>query len=51
MMPGFVVLQIAMAQIEGIEQYYTGKSSENESAKFFIAGMKRIYPWLTALMA
>ena len=31
---GFVVLQIAMAQIEGIEQYCVGKPSEKKSRKF-----------------
>jgi hypothetical protein len=39
---GFVVLQIAMAQIEGIEQYYSGILSEGGSKDFFIRGMKRM---------
>ncbi len=50
---GFVVLQIAIAQIEGIEQYRRGVSSHNRSKDFFCDGMKRIFsltatddPWL-----
>ena len=40
---GFVVLQIATAQIEGIEQYRRGKSSRNRSQGFFCDGLKRIF--------
>jgi hypothetical protein len=40
---GFVVLQIAVAQIEGIEQYRRGESSDNKSKYFFSAGLKRIF--------
>ena len=45
---GFVVLQIAVSQIEGMEQHVRGESSEGERGKsrskeFFTAAMKRIF--------
>ena len=40
---GFVVLMIAIAYIEGIEQYRRGKSSRRKSEKFFKEGIKRIF--------
>src|SRR6266446_5207747 len=40
---GFVVLQIALAQIEGIEQYRSGASSEGQSNKFLRSGLTRIF--------
>lgn len=40
---GFVVLQVALAQVEAIEQYRSGQSSENGSKKFFSAGLRRIF--------
>jgi hypothetical protein len=40
---GFFVLQIALAQIEGIEQYRRGQSSENQSGHFVREGLKRIF--------
>lgn len=39
----FVVLQVALAQIEGIEQYRSGESSKRRSREFFRAGIKRIF--------
>ena len=39
---GFVVLQIAMSQIEGIQQYWEGKSSKDGPGKCFRRGAKRI---------
>jgi hypothetical protein len=44
----FVVLQIAVAQIEGIEQYQRGESSENKSKEFFSEGLKKIFDLTTA---
>ena len=53
---GFVILQIVISQIEGIEQYCSGESSRGKSLDFFKKGMKRIYkltdmddPWLGTL--
>ena len=40
---GFVVLQIAISQIEGMEQYFRGKSSDRKSKSFFASAMKRIF--------
>ena len=40
---GFVVLQVAVSQIEGMEQYFRGESSESKARRFFIAAMKRIF--------
>jgi hypothetical protein len=40
---GFVVLQVALAQIEGIEQYRRGESSYNDPRGFFLDGLKRIF--------
>jgi hypothetical protein len=49
----FVVLQVALAQVEGIEQYHRGESSEGQSSDFFRSGLKKIFsltdaddPWL-----
>lgn len=49
----FVVLQVALAQIEGVEQYRSGKSSKGKEGQFFRSGIKRIFsltnsddPWL-----
>lgn len=39
----FVVLMIAVAYIEGSEQYRRGKSSEGKSQKFFRYGVQRIF--------
>lgn len=39
----FVVLMIAVAYIEGIEQYRRGESSERQSKKFFRYGIRRIF--------
>lgn len=39
----FVVLQVAVAQIEGIEQYRCGKSSYKKSENFFREGLKKIF--------
>ena len=43
----FVVLQIAVAQIEGIEQFRCGKSSFKKSEGFFRKGLKRVFSSLT----
>jgi hypothetical protein len=40
---GFIVLQIAISQIEGMEQFRQGKSSKNDSENMFIDGIKRIF--------
>lgn len=40
---GFVILSIAIAYIEGNQQFRDGKSSHNQSKKFFIKGMRRIF--------
>lgn len=40
---GFAVLQVALAQVEGIEQYRRGKSSKNKSEEFFRDGLKQIF--------
>jgi hypothetical protein len=40
---GFVGLMICLAYIEGVEQYRNGKSSNGQSKKFFVAGLKRIF--------
>src|SRR3990170_2990231 len=40
---GFVVLQVALAQIECIEQYRRGVSSEKQSGEFFCSGIKRVF--------
>lgn len=40
---GFVVLQVTLAQIEGIEQYRRGESSDRKSGRFFRDGLKRIF--------
>ena len=40
---GFVVLQIAISQIEEMEQCRLGKLSKKESGVLFCAGMKRIF--------
>jgi len=39
----FVVLQVALAQIEGIEQYRRGLSSKGKESQFFCWGIKRIF--------
>ena len=50
---GFVVLQVALAQIEGIEQYRRGVSSVKQPGECFLSGIKRVFsltdaddPWL-----
>ena len=40
---GFVILQIAIAYIEGNQQLRRGSSSKRKSEKFFIEAMKRIF--------
>ncbi|GEM_PF-1525848 len=41
---GFIILMIATAYIEGVEQYRQGRSSNNrESGTFFREGIKRIF--------
>jgi hypothetical protein len=40
---GFVVLQVALAQIEGMEQYRRGDPSRGKSCMFFRDGLKRIF--------
>jgi len=40
---GFVILMIAIAYIEGMEQYRQGKSSNNRSRSFFKKGIKRLF--------
>lgn len=40
---GFVILMIATAYIEGMEQYRQGKSSNNRSRSFFKKGIKRLF--------
>jgi hypothetical protein len=40
---GFVVLQVALAQVEGMEQYRRGESSDRDSSRFFRDGLKRIF--------
>lgn len=40
---GFIVLMIATAYIEGVEQYRQGKSSNKQSNSFFKKGVKRIF--------
>jgi hypothetical protein len=41
---GFAVLQIAVAQIEGMEQYRRGETSKNKSEDFLCKGLRRIFP-------
>jgi len=40
---GYIVLQIAASQIEGTQQYFEGTSSEGQSKKAFVRGMKRVF--------
>jgi len=40
---GFVVLMIATAYIEGVEQYRQGRESKWASEEFFTCGVKRIF--------
>ena len=40
---GFVVLMVATAYIEEVEQYRRGKSSKGKSKKFFDCGIERIF--------
>ena len=40
---GFVILSMAIAYIEGNQQFREGKMSENNSKKFFIKGVRRIF--------
>lgn len=40
---GFVILMVATAYIEEVEQYRRGKSSNRKSKKFFDFGIKRIF--------
>jgi len=40
---GFVILSIAVAYIEGNQQFREGVSSHNKSKTFFIKGMRRIF--------
>jgi hypothetical protein len=40
---GFVILSIAIAYIEGNQQFREGRMSENNSKNFFIKGLKRIF--------
>lgn len=40
---GFVILMIATAYIEGVEQYRQGESSNGKSKSFFKKGVKRIF--------
>ncbi len=40
---GFVILSLAIAYIEGNQQYREGKLSHKNSKKFFIKGMRRIF--------
>lgn len=40
---GFVILSIAIAYIEGNQQFREGKISENNSKPFFIKGIRRIF--------
>jgi hypothetical protein len=40
---GFVVLSLAIAYIEGNQQYREGKLSHRKSKSFFIKGMRRIF--------
>ncbi len=40
---GFLILMIATAYIEGVEQYRKGQSSNGRSREFFREGVKRIF--------
>jgi len=40
---GFIILQIAISQIEGVEQYQCGNSSQSNSKITFRAGFKKIF--------
>ena len=40
---GFIILQIAVSYIEGIQQFREGKESKTTSEKFFTKGMSRIF--------
>lgn len=40
---GFVILSVAIAYIEGNQQFREGKLSKNNSKKFFIRGIRRIF--------
>lgn len=40
---GFVILSIAIAYIEGNQQFRVGKLSKNNSKKFFVKGVRRIF--------
>ena len=41
---GFIVLMICMSYLEGVEQYKSGQSSNNNSRQFFKNSIHRIYP-------
>ncbi|MEM3405475.1 MAG: hypothetical protein QW273_03450 [Candidatus Pacearchaeota archaeon] len=43
---GFVILQIVLSYVEGIQQYINGKISKGKSKEFFKEGLIRIYPEL-----
>jgi hypothetical protein len=40
---GFVVLQLTLGQIEGIEQYRKGRSSRDASEEFISSGLRRMF--------
>jgi hypothetical protein len=46
---GYVVLQIACSQVEGLEQYHNGATSRGRSRPTFVAGMRRIFELDTSL--
>ncbi len=43
---GYVVLQIAVSQIEGMEQLRQGNTSRGKSEDYFVKSMTRIFPHL-----
>lgn len=41
---GMIVLMVCLSYLEGVQQYREGKSSRNQSKKFFRDSLNRIYP-------
>lgn len=41
---GFIILMICLSYLEGAEQIRQGQNSQNNSSRFFISAINRIYP-------
>ncbi|MBU0712908.1 hypothetical protein KKA87_13470 [bacterium] len=41
---GFIIMMICMSYLEGVEQYKSGQSSNNNSREFFKRSIHRLYP-------